>query len=102
MRRVLVRYKVKADRVTENEALVRAVYEELGQARPAGFRYATLRGADGVSFFHLASMESEDGKNPLAALAAFKAFSENIAERCDEPPQVTELSEVGSYRFFGQ
>ena len=40
MRRVMVRYKVKPDRAAENEALVRAVYEEL-RAHPA--RRAALR-----------------------------------------------------------
>ena len=31
MRRVMVRYRVKPERVKENEALVRAVYEECGR-----------------------------------------------------------------------
>ena len=35
MRRVLVRYKVKPDRVAENEDLVRAVYAELNGRTPA-------------------------------------------------------------------
>ena len=100
MKRVLVRYRVKPDRVRENEDLVRAVYEELGQARPEGIRYATFRGNDGVSFFHIASIESPDDKNPLPSLAAFKRFTENIEERCDEPPKLFELTEIGSYRFF--
>ena len=43
MRQVMVRYKVKPDRVAENEALVRAVYEELRAPQPAGLRYATFR-----------------------------------------------------------
>ena len=54
MRQVMVRYKVKPDRVEENEALVRAVYEELAAPRPPGCRYATFRLEDGVSFVHVA------------------------------------------------
>ena len=42
MRRVMVRYKVKPDRAAENEALVRAVYEELARTQPAGLHYATF------------------------------------------------------------
>ena len=34
MRQVMVRYKVKPDRVEENEQLVRAVYEELAATAP--------------------------------------------------------------------
>ena len=34
----MVRYKLKADRVDENERLVRAVYQQLAERRPAGVR----------------------------------------------------------------
>jgi hypothetical protein len=101
MRRVIIRYKVKPDRVSENEKLVRAVYEELHQARPAGFRYATFRLDDGQTFVHLASQETEDGSNPLSGIAAFGRFQQDIADRCEEPPQVTEMHEIGSYHLFG-
>ena len=37
MRRVMVRYRVKPDQAERNEALVRAVYEELHRANPPGF-----------------------------------------------------------------
>ena len=96
MRQVMVRYKVKPDRVDENEELVRAVYEELRIVEPAELRYATFRLEDGVSFVHLASIE--DGQNPLAKVGAFQRFQQNIGDRCDEPPAVIELHEVGSYR----
>ena len=96
MRQVMVRYKVKPERVGENEELVRAVYEELRRADPPGLRYATYRLDDGVSFLHLASIE--DGGNPLAEIAAFARFQEGIRDRCDEPPAVVELHEVGSFR----
>ena len=97
MRRVIVRYKVKAGQAARNEELVRAVYDELHQAKPAGFRYATLKLDDGVSFIHIASTETEDGPSPLSRLEAFKRFQEGIGDRCDEAPVVTEVSVVGSY-----
>jgi quinol monooxygenase YgiN len=97
MRQVIVRYRVKPDRVEENEALVRAVYEELHQTEPEGLRYATFRLEDGVSFLHLAI--TEDGQNPLQQVAAFQRFQENVRDRCDEPPVVTEIRTVGSYRL---
>jgi hypothetical protein len=97
MKRVMVRYKVKPDRVAENEALVRAVYAELERSAPAGLRYATFRLDDGVSFVHLAIVE--DGHNPLPEVTAFKRFQESIGDRCDEPPVATELQEIGSFRL---
>ena len=61
MRQVIVRYKVKPDRVAENEALARAVYEELDRTGPAGLHYATFRQPDGVSFVHISMTETGDG-----------------------------------------
>jgi hypothetical protein len=101
MKRVMVRYKVKPDRVEENEALVRAVYEELAAAQPDGLRYATFKLGDGVSFVHVASVETEDGQNPLSQVDAFRRFTADVADRCEEQPVTTELSEIGSYRLFG-
>jgi hypothetical protein len=97
MRQVIVNYKVKPERVAENEALVRAVYEELARAKPDGLHYATFRLDDGVSFVHVAMTESE--RSPLFDVEAFQRFQADIAERCDEPPVVTALSEIGSFRF---
>ena len=100
MKRVIVRYRVKPEEAAHNEELVRAVYEELHTARPADLRYATFVAEDGVSFFHVASIEATDGRSALPELAAFQRFQENIGERCDEPPVVTELREVGTYRLL--
>jgi len=96
MKRVIVRYKVKPDQVARNEELVRAVYQELDRTEPEGLRYATFKLDDGVSFAHIA--ETEDGANPLADVTAFKEFQEDIGARCDEPPVVTEMETIGSYR----
>jgi hypothetical protein len=97
MPQVMVRYRVRPERVAENEKLVRAVYDELAGSRPDGLQYATFKLPDGVTFVHVAQHQED---NPLRAVAAFAAFQEGIGDRCDEPPVVTELEEVGSYRFF--
>jgi hypothetical protein len=96
----MVRYTVKPDRAAENEKLVRAVYDELHRTRPAGLRYATFRLDDGVSFVHLASVETEDGRNPLSEVKAFKQFQKNIGERCEDAAVSVELREIGSYGLF--
>src|SRR4051794_38571645 len=100
MKRVMVRYKVKADRAAENESLVRAVYEQLAREEPAGLHYATFKLPDGVSFVHIAAHESGDN-SALTELPAFKAFTAQIRDRCEERPASFELEEVGSYNFFG-
>jgi hypothetical protein len=100
MRNVMIRYRVKPERAAENEQLVRAVYDELARTSPAGFRYGTFVLDDGVSFVHIASTETDHGHNPLSDVKAFAKFQSDIATRCDKAPVVTELREVGSFRFF--
>src|SRR5258708_39014049 len=100
MRRVIVRYKLKSDRSAENVDYVQKVYAELQSTSPAGLRYATFKAADSPTFFHIASVETESGENPLNQSEAFKAFTANIRDRCEEPPVTTELDEIGSYNFF--
>lgn len=97
----MVRYAVRPDQVGENERHVKAVFAELDRDRPVGIRYATFKLGDGVSFVHIASVETTDGSNPLLALDAFKRFTGTIKERCVEPPVTTELDEVGSYLLLG-
>ena len=92
----MVRYKVRPDRADENESLVKAVYEELGKARPEGLHYATFRLPDGVSFMHIV-FETDQPGSILGEVAAFKAFTAEIESRCEEPPVATELTVVGSY-----
>ena len=95
MRRTIVRYRVKPERVADHEALIQAVFAELATSKPAGLRYGAYKQADGVSFVHFAIVEGDT--NPLDSVAAFKAFGANIKDRCDEPPVVTQLQGVGIY-----
>ena len=96
MKRVMVRYRVKPEQVARNEELVRSVYAGLHDLRPEGLRYATFKLGDGVTFVHVAATE---GESPLPGLKGFQEFQEGIRDRCDEPPVVSELEEVGSFRF---
>jgi hypothetical protein len=96
MKTIMVRYKTSEAKGDANEALVRAVFEELRTRAPAGIRYTSYRLSDGVTFIHVATIETPDD-NPLAALPSFKAFQGQLRDRCVEPPVVTELSVIGSY-----
>lgn len=100
MKRVMVRYKVKPDQAAENQRLVEAVYANLQRAAPAGLRYATFKQDDGLSFVHIASIETETGESPLPQLPAFQAFLAQIKERCTEPPVAVEVEAIGTYHFW--
>jgi hypothetical protein len=98
MKRVVVRYKVRADRVEENEALIRRVFDQLAETAPPGVRYCSLKLADGASFMHI--LETGAGDNLLTSTSAFKAFVEGIRDRCVDPPVSTEFTAIGAYRLF--
>lgn len=100
MKATVVQYTAKAERADENQQLVEAVFRELHATAPRGLRYASFRLDDGVSFVHIASVDTSDGSNPLGTIAAFAEFGREIAERCDEPPVVHDSQLVGSYGFF--
>lgn len=97
MRTITVRYRVKPERAEENKRLVKAVFASLAASAPEGLHYATFVEPDGVSFVHVATIDGE--QNPLQADPAFKAFTAEIEDRCEVPPQPTELTHVGSYAF---
>jgi hypothetical protein len=100
MKRIMVRYKVKADQAVENQQYIEKVFEELNKNNPAGLRYASFKQDDGVSFVHIVSIETADGENPLTQSEAFKAFQAEIKDRCEEQPVAVDLEAIGSYQFF--
>ncbi len=100
MKRVLVQYKVKADKAGENIEFIEKVFKELYENNPNGLRYASFSKPDGLSFVHIASIETEDGSNPLSNSTAFAQFQKEIKERCEVLPVAVELTEIGSYNLF--
>lgn len=102
METTIVRYKVKADRAEENREYIRNVFKQLDEDKPEGLRYVSFILDDGLSFVHIAVVETPDGSNPLPETAAFKVFVSEIKERCDKPPVATKADIVGSYRLFWQ
>jgi len=91
----MIRYKVRPDAVARNLELVRAVHDELAARRPAGVRYASYQLADEVSFVDMVWTES--GPGPLMQLASWEPFRATLADRCDEPPSLVEVTELGAY-----
>lgn len=96
----LVRYTTKPDRATENEMLSKAVFAELQASAPDDVGYALFR--HGLEFLHLFVNLKDDDSSAVTELRAFKAFSRDIAERCEEPPEPTRFSLglVDSYGFL--
>lgn len=100
MKRVVVRYQVREDAADENVAYIEKVMAELAESQPDGLKYAAFKADDGVTFIHVASIETADESNPLDQSEAFKQFQTTLRGRLEVPPQATWMSKVGSYGIF--
>jgi hypothetical protein len=85
----MVRYAAKPERAEENEALSRAVFEELRAAAPEHVAYGLFR--DGLDFVHLFVNLRDDDSSPVTELPSFKTYAKDIVSRCEAPPEPTRL-----------
>jgi hypothetical protein len=92
----LVQYRVKPDRIAENERLVRDVLAQLGERRVSDVRYAVLRGSDGT-FTHIVESDANGSAAALTSLPAFKRFQEGTAERTNLAPKTDEVVLIGNH-----
>lgn len=96
---VMISYKVKPDQLERNAELLADVYAELAATRPDGLRYATFRLDDQGSHIALVEFDGQPGSAAHHRLASFQRYRSTLDERCEQPPVVTMLHEVGSYGF---
>jgi hypothetical protein len=98
MGHTMVTYTVKPGREEETAALVRAVFDELAETRPAGVRYAVFYLPDLRQFIHL---YTDEGSNSgVQALASFQAFVTGATDRHERPATVTHPELIGDFRTF--
>jgi hypothetical protein len=98
MQHTMVTYTVKPGREEENAGLVRAVFEELAQAQPAGLRYAVFYLPDSRQFVHLYT--DEGSPSGLQDLPSFHAFVADAQNRHEQAATVTRPELIGDYRTF--
>jgi hypothetical protein len=94
----MVTYTVKPGREKENADLVRAVFDELAQARPTGLRYAVFYLPDSRQFIHLYT--DEGSTTGVQGLDSFKAFVSGAEDRHEQPAIPTHPELIGDYRTF--
>lgn len=97
MMTVLVRYRVREELAAVNEALIRAVFDQLRQVTPAGLQYRAYKLADDCSFVHWAQIDTADGSNPLVSHEACRHFQRGLHDRCSELPVSANLVPLDSY-----
>jgi len=99
MSHTMVTYTVKPGHEQENAALVRAVFAELAQTQPAGFRYAVFQQPDPRHFVHLYTNEGAPA-GALQQLPAFQAFITAARDLHEQPASFTGPELIGDYRTF--
>ena len=98
--RVIVHYTVKPEMAGENHRLIKAMCDEFNVQQYDGLRYAAFKGADGITFYHLAFILGDH--DPLPNCVGFKAFKRDIAARYDDIAEPMRVREVGSYSFHSR
>jgi hypothetical protein len=91
----IIRYRVRPECRDDNEAKVRAVFEELRRAAPADTRYLVFA-TDTGEFVHVAASASGDSAS-LTRLPAFQAFLEGHAQRRAGEVARTDCTLIGEY-----
>jgi hypothetical protein len=99
MRHTMVTYTVKPGFEEENAALVRAVFEELAETRPAGLRYAVFYLPAPRQFIHLYT--DEGSTSGVQEMASFQAFVARAKDRHEQPASFMQPELIGDYRTFG-
>ena len=97
MRRVMVRYTGEARPGGRRTSSSSATSTRSSRLRPDGFHYGTFKLDDGVTS---STWPRTSDDNPLGR-SRVRPVPGELRDRCDEPPVLTELEEVGSFRFAG-
>jgi len=90
----LIQYRVKPEKMAENEALVRAVFAELREQHVQEVRYMVLRMDDGT-FTHLVAADGPT--TPLTSLPAFQRFQSGVRDRCAVLPATNAVHVIGNH-----
>lgn len=96
--RTLVTYTVKADRVAENEALLKAVHAHLAAKGDPDLRFAAFRTGD-RTFVHLISVSGPEHAAALDESPVYRAFLETLPDRCEGRPTTQALRAVETLNF---
>lgn len=92
----LIQYRVKPERLAENEQLVRDVFTELRDRRITGVHYAVLRQEDGT-FTHLVAADDGGTTAPLTTLPSFQRFQADVKARCAVLPVAGAAQVIGNH-----
>ena len=97
MKIVRVTYTTTAEFSEQNQANIKNVMNDLGNANCTGINYQACLAEDNKTFTHLAFFSTEEDRQLLFDLPSFKAFQEQLkASNPEIPPRQEMLTLVGS------
>lgn len=96
MKQVLINYIVKTEKVHENIALIKNVFNQLHAEKPAGVKYTAYKMGENV-FIHIAQFETEEAHEEFTRLESFMAFRKDMKARQIERPITNTIEEIGDF-----
>lgn len=90
MKHLMVRYRVRKEKLSEAEHTIRDFIGAVRQ-EPGTYVYEAFREPDGVSFVHIMSFQDEQAERIHRGAKHTKAFTEQLYPLCEHEPMFTEL-----------
>jgi len=97
---VIIRYRLRTGKVSGNNGLLGAFFDELQDRRPPGLAHDARVAEDGISFVHVVG--SRMGPRAFADLDSYRRFRDTLAARCAVLPGLVEVGPAGRYRDAGK
>lgn len=89
----MMEYRIKPEQKEKAEKVRDRFFSVLQTMNDSGFRYRSLRKADGLSFVHLGWFENPDALERFQGIPDFKEFAAGLKEIAETGPDATELTE---------
>ena len=97
MKEFFIHYIIQEDKVSENIARVREVFNSLNKTPIKGMSYSSYLMGDNL-FVHIARFEDEMVLSDFATQVAFQKFLDELEFRLKEEPIENNIREIGFYR----
>lgn len=91
-----MRYTVRPDHLQTHLKLLRDVYDELADTRPAAIAWSTYQVTGTTTFIEF--VEGPDLPHPLPQIESFQRYRADLDDRCEGEREFLDLQQVGSFR----
>ncbi len=97
MTEFFIHYIIQEDKVSENIARVREVFNSLNKTPIKGLSYSSYLMGENL-FVHIARFEDDEVISDFSAQREFKKFLTELEFRLKEEPIKNDIREIGFYR----